>query len=500
MPMNVNQDYSQFYVGTEQLKSYGSNSAAKKDTLVKYRFNTTDEHGNKVMDKMSKEETMKAVNEISAQYGDSVIVQFSGDGLAALAEGRKFMSGREMTAEEATKRAARDTAFQAENVIQHENTHRIVIPNYETNEQLYNSLAGADDKVISSTMGIISNYLMPGDASGLSEQERQDKVAFGLEAAKYLAENYLDESHAGDFMSAMETIAKYAEEFGLTEKSGLEIPENSPHLSDTDGIRSSIGQGTNLFSVSQLARYVSAVADRGTVYNLTLLDRLTDSEGNTIEDYPVSVYNKIHMADSSWNVIQEGMHQVALNTDAFDSLNLTVAGKTGTSEYSRDLWLSAYTPYFTASVWGGYDCGKPMENIYNQVWHEVLWKNIMERVHEGLPRQEFNMPAGIQQKTICQQSGFLATSSCYPVVTEYFAENAPTVSCSGHYRAPAVEEKDDDEDDDGTTSGDDSTTGSEGSTGGTSGDTTGGTSGGSTSGGTADTPSGGTDTGGTSTE
>ena len=178
MPMNVNQDYSQFYVGTEQLKSYGSNSAAKKDTLVKYRFNTTDEHGNKVMDKMSKEETMKAVNEISAQYGDSVIVQFSGDGLAALAEGGKFMSGREMTAEEAAKRAARDAAFQAENVIQHENTHRIVIPNYETNEQLYNSLAGADDKVISSTMGIISNYLMPGDASGLSEQERQDKVAF----------------------------------------------------------------------------------------------------------------------------------------------------------------------------------------------------------------------------------------------------------------------------------------------------------------------------------
>ena len=207
--MNVNQDYSQFYAGTEQIKSYGSNPAAKKDTLVKYRFNTTDEHGNKVMDKMSKEETMKAVNEISAQYGDSVIVQFSGDGLAALAEGRKFMSGREMTAEEAAKRAARDTAFQAENVIQHENTHRIVIPNYETNEQLYNSLAGADDNVISSTMGIISNYLMPGSVSGLSEQERQDKVAFGLEAAKYLAENYLDESHAGDFMSAMETIAKY---------------------------------------------------------------------------------------------------------------------------------------------------------------------------------------------------------------------------------------------------------------------------------------------------
>ena len=81
-----------------------------------------------------------------------------------------------MTEEEAAKRAARDAAFQAENVIQHENTHRIVIPNYETNEHLYNSLAGAGDIVISSTMGIISNYLMPGDASGLSGQERQQSL------------------------------------------------------------------------------------------------------------------------------------------------------------------------------------------------------------------------------------------------------------------------------------------------------------------------------------
>ena len=204
----MNNDYSQFYRGTTNIPSYGS-GAYKKDTLVKYEFNTTDEHGNKVMDKMSREETLQAMKDIRSQYGDSVIVEFSGDGLAALAGGGKFMSGRVMTEEEAAKRAARDAAFQAENVIQHENTHRIVIPNYETNEHLYNSLAGAGDNVISSTMGIISNYLMPGDASGLSEQERQDMAAFGLEMAKYLAENYLDESHAADFMSAMETVAKY---------------------------------------------------------------------------------------------------------------------------------------------------------------------------------------------------------------------------------------------------------------------------------------------------
>lgn len=53
------------------------------------------------MDKMSREETLQARKDIRSQYGDSVIVEFSGDGLAALAGGGKFMSGREVTEEEA---------------------------------------------------------------------------------------------------------------------------------------------------------------------------------------------------------------------------------------------------------------------------------------------------------------------------------------------------------------------------------------------------------------
>ena len=45
----MNIDYGQFYRGTTNIPSYG-NGTYKKDTLVKYEFNTTDEHGNKVMD------------------------------------------------------------------------------------------------------------------------------------------------------------------------------------------------------------------------------------------------------------------------------------------------------------------------------------------------------------------------------------------------------------------------------------------------------------------
>lgn len=153
---------------------------------------------------------------------------------------------------------------------------------------------------------------------------------------------------------ALELLASYAAEFGLDAKSGLEIPENEPRLSDTDGVRSSIGQGTNLFSVSQLGRYVTAIANRGTAYDLTLLEKITDSDGNTIEDCSAKVYNQIDIADSTWNVIQEGMHEVAQNTSAFKELDLTIAGKTGTAQQSKrhpnHALFIGYAPYESPEI------------------------------------------------------------------------------------------------------------------------------------------------------
>ena len=74
--IGINSNYGQFYKGT----TYGSGNSKP---VVKYEFNTTDEKGNKIMDKMSKEETFRTMNEIATQYGDDVIVEFSGDGLTA---------------------------------------------------------------------------------------------------------------------------------------------------------------------------------------------------------------------------------------------------------------------------------------------------------------------------------------------------------------------------------------------------------------------------------
>lgn len=62
-----------------------------------------------------------------------------------------------------------------------------------------------------------------------------------------------------------DTLAKYAEMFGLGETSGIEITEAEPEISDEYAVQSAIGQGTNNFTVSQLARYVSEVSCFGAV-------------------------------------------------------------------------------------------------------------------------------------------------------------------------------------------------------------------------------------------
>ncbi len=66
--MNINK--SEYYKGSATY-NYSAGYAGKKP-VAKYEFNTTDEYGNKVMDKMSREETMRVMNTISAQYGDCV--------------------------------------------------------------------------------------------------------------------------------------------------------------------------------------------------------------------------------------------------------------------------------------------------------------------------------------------------------------------------------------------------------------------------------------------
>ena len=132
----------------------------------------------------------------------------------------------------------------------------------------------------------------------------------------------------------LEKLAKYATMFGLGDKSGLETEESAPQISDETIVPSAIGQGKHNYTVSQIARYVTTIANSGTCYNLSLLDKVTDSTGNLVEEYGSTVYNVLDVPQEYMTTIQQGMYAYAMNSSAVNNIGISSAGKTGTAEQS----------------------------------------------------------------------------------------------------------------------------------------------------------------------
>ncbi|MDE7132221.1 MAG: hypothetical protein K2O65_10540 [Lachnospiraceae bacterium] len=205
MSLQIN-NYQPFYVGTEPLTmtGHGEESNFHKDTLVKYEFNTTDQSGNKVMDKLSRAETMELMNSVSRQYGDNVLVQFSGDALDILQSDIKGQYS--MLNDEAIKQMEEKAAKLAEFVKPAQELW-LRIPNIRTDVKFQESLKGMDNNIAQAAFSIIKTDLLPHDIGNMTEQQRQDLISFGMEKARYLAEKMGDKGAL--FLEAMEEVAKY---------------------------------------------------------------------------------------------------------------------------------------------------------------------------------------------------------------------------------------------------------------------------------------------------
>lgn len=132
---------------------------------------------------------------------------------------------------------------------------------------------------------------------------------------------------------SLSKLQKYAEEFGLDENTGIEISEATPHVSDSKAVPSYIGQGNHLYTTSQLARYATALATSGIVYDLSLLDKVTDSQGQTQKTYETVVKSEMTDVPSHvWEDIHDGMRRVVQTHEQFNGLGVALSGKTGTAE------------------------------------------------------------------------------------------------------------------------------------------------------------------------
>ncbi len=163
----------------------------------------------------------------------------------------------------------------------------------------------------------------------------------------------IDEKGEYSSTQALDIIENYAKQLGLGIKSGVEVPEVAPRVSTTDSVRTAIGQGTNGFAAVHMARYVNTIANSGVNYQLSLVDRITDRNDNTVWKIEPVITNKVELEQEEWDAIHYGMRLVIVGDgtakDFFTSFEGTLAGKTGTAEEniyrSNHTAFVGYSPY-----------------------------------------------------------------------------------------------------------------------------------------------------------
>lgn len=227
---------------------------------------------------------------------------------------------------------------------------------------------------------------------------------------------------------------KYLDDFGFTTLAhGTEADKdaNGNIWSDAN-LATALGGITKGVKNVELCAAYAAIANGGNYIKPIYYTQILDHDGNVlIENSSVS---RSVIKDSTAYLLTSAMEDVVKKGTgtACQLDNMTVAGKTGTTEDYNDLWFVGYTPYYTCAVWSGYDNNEKIpEDARN--FHKNLWKKVMTRIHEGLEDRDFDMPSSVEKASVCAETGLLPRSGC-PTITEYFdISSLPTEYCDQHF-------------------------------------------------------------------
>ena len=201
-----------------------------------------------------------------------------------------------------------------------------------------------------------------------------------------------------------------------------------------------LGGITNGVTNLELTAAYAAIANQGVYIEPKLYTTILDHDGNVLYEN-VSEENRVMKESTAW-LLTNAMKDVVTKgtgTAAKLSTGMTAAGKTGTTSNKYDFWFSGYTPYYTASVWMGYDINT---NFGGDTYPKIIWRKIMDKIVKAEDQDYKDFPScdNIVTRTICTESGLLAVdgvcnqvegSKC--VRTEYFEKGTqPTKKCNVH--------------------------------------------------------------------
>jgi penicillin-binding protein 1B len=113
-----------------------------------------------------------------------------------------------------------------------------------------------------------------------------------------------------------------------------------------------------------------------------------------------------------------------------------VAGKTGTTNDFKDAWFVGYTPEILVLVWVGFDNG---DSIFATGSSAALpiWADLINSIPQYISASKFNVPGGVEKRTVCSVTGLLfVENACPHPVEEYFLfKHVPTEDCPLHQKS-----------------------------------------------------------------
>ena len=201
-----------------------------------------------------------------------------------------------------------------------------------------------------------------------------------------------------------------------------------------------LGGITDGVTNEELNAAYACIANGGTYIKPKLYTKVLDHDGNIILDNTMPQSKQVIKESTAFLLTSAMVDVVTAAGGTGGAVNfggMAIAGKTGTTTASNDVWFAGYTPYYTATTWAGYDNNVKLTSSAEQNLAKKLWRAVMSEIHAELPNESFPVPeSGIVTATVCSRSGKLPIEGlCSGTLrTEYFAEGTvPTETCDVHY-------------------------------------------------------------------
>ncbi len=183
----------------------------------------------------------------------------------------------------------------------------------------------------------------------------------------------------------------------------------------------------------EMASALGAFANQGVLCRPRGIKKVLDKNGVLLERRPMDLERAVspEVAYVVTSMLQ-GVFERGTARSASAGIPVPAAGKTGTTNDSRDAWFGGYTPRLAALVWVGFDEPESIGRSGSQAALPI-WADFVRNTADWLVSEDFAPPPGVVFREIDRLSGLLATSVCPDTIREAFIEGTePTRPCPLH--------------------------------------------------------------------